>query len=119
LLSGFPLTRWWKTNIGLVPYSQMGYKIVDVSLSHGAEHHYEGTGGINQFYFGNAVNLTSNFSAGVNISYLFGSLTQKAGWNFLLRRMFLAPPAPQGQWWAIFISGTECNTPEGLLMITG
>jgi hypothetical protein len=81
---GFPLTRWWKTNIGLVPYSQMGYKIVDVDLSHGAEHHYEGTGGLNQFYFGNAVNFTSNFSAGINISYLFGTLTQKSRLEFPL-----------------------------------
>jgi hypothetical protein len=84
LALGFPITRWWKTNIGLVPYSQMGYKIVDVDLSHGAEHHYEGTGGLNQFFFGNAVNLTSNFSAGVNISYLFGSLTQKSRLEFPL-----------------------------------
>jgi hypothetical protein len=84
LAIGFPIARWWKTNIGLVPYSQMGYKIVDVDLSHGAEHHYEGTGGLNQFYFGNAVNLTSNFSAGINISYLFGSLTQKSRLEFPL-----------------------------------
>jgi hypothetical protein len=76
LAVGFPLSRWWKTNIGLVPYSQMGYNIVDVELAQGAEHYYEGSGGINQFFIGNAWNITRNISAGVNVSYLFGSLTQ-------------------------------------------
>jgi hypothetical protein len=76
LAISFPVSRWWKTNAGLVPYSQMGYNIVDVELAHGAEHYYEGTGGINQFFIGNAINLTSNLSAGINVSYLFGSLSQ-------------------------------------------
>lgn len=74
LAIGFPVARWWKTSFGLVPYSQMGYKLIDVDLQ--SEQYYEGTGGINQFFFGNAISLTKNLSAGVNISYLFGSLTQ-------------------------------------------
>ena len=39
LALGFPVTRWWKTSLGLVPYSHMGYKLIDVDLSQGAEHH--------------------------------------------------------------------------------
>ncbi len=76
LAIGFPLSKWWKTNIGLVPYSQMGYKIIDVDLSEQSEHYYEGSGGINQFFLGNAVRITDNLSAGVNISYMFGTLNQ-------------------------------------------
>ena len=76
LAIGFPVSRWWKTNFGLVPYSRMGYSIMDVDLASESEHYYEGSGGINQFFFGNALNLTKNLSAGVNISYLFGSLNQ-------------------------------------------
>jgi hypothetical protein len=84
LAIGFPVSRWWKTNIGLVPFSQVGYNIVDVELRQGTEHSYEGSGGINRFFIGNAVNLTSNFSAGVSISYLFGSLTRSARLDFPL-----------------------------------
>ncbi len=76
LALGFPVSRWWKANFGLVPYSRMGYSILDVDLATESEHFYEGSGGINQFFFGNALNLTRNLSAGVNISYLFGSLNQ-------------------------------------------
>lgn len=76
LALGFPVSRWWKTGFGLVPYSHMGYKLIDVDLSQQAEHYYDGSGGINQFFFVNALNLTRNISAGINISYLFGSLTQ-------------------------------------------
>lgn len=73
---GFPVSRWWKTGFGLVPYSQMGYKILDVDLSQQAEYYYDGSGGIDQFFFGNAINITKNLSAGVNLSYLFGTLSQ-------------------------------------------
>jgi hypothetical protein len=85
LAIAFPVSRWWNTSFGLVPYSQMGYKIIDVNLSQGSEEYYEGSGGINQFFFGNAINLTRNFSAGVNISYMFGSLTQQNRLLFPLR----------------------------------
>jgi hypothetical protein len=84
LAIGFPLSRWWKTSIGLVPYSRMGYNIMDVDLATESEQFYEGTGGINQFFFGNAINLTRNLSAGVTASYLFGSLTQSRRLGFPL-----------------------------------
>ncbi len=74
LAIGFPLSRWWKTGFGLVPYSRMGYDIIDVDLQ--SEQYYKGSGGINQFYFGNAWKISNNLSAGINLSYLFGSLTQ-------------------------------------------
>lgn len=73
---GFPISTRWKTNFGLIPYSQMGYKIMDIDLLNQAEYYYEGTGGLNQFFLGNAVQITRNISAGINVSYLFGSLNQ-------------------------------------------
>jgi hypothetical protein len=82
LAMAFPVNRWWRAGFGLVPYSQMGYNIVDVELVHGAEHFYEGTGGINQFYFANSIRLGPYFSAGVNASYLFGSLTRTSSLKF-------------------------------------
>src|SRR5204863_1162855 len=35
---------------------------------------YEGTGGVNRFFIGNAFTIKKNFSAGFNASYLFGTL---------------------------------------------
>lgn len=74
LAIGFPVSRWWKSSFGLVPYSKMGYKIIDVDLE--SEQYYDGSGGINQFFFGNALKITNNISAGVTVSYLFGTLNQ-------------------------------------------
>lgn len=54
----FPVTRWWGSSIGLMPYSAVGYAISDHSTLKSAgevEYLYEGSGGINQVYFGNAV----------------------------------------------------------------
>ncbi len=88
LAIGFPISRWWKTNFGLVPYSQMGYKLMHVDLQ--SDHYFEGEGGINQFFFGNAWQLTRNISAGVNVSYLFGSLSQNRDLTFHQRENMFA-----------------------------
>ena len=37
---------------------------------------FKGSGGINQFYFGNAFRLFKNLSVGVNASYFFGTIDQ-------------------------------------------
>ena len=76
LAIGFPISHWWKTSLGLVPYSQMGYDIVGEDRNLGVEYFHEGSGGINQFFLGNAFNLTQNISAGISVSYMFGSLNQ-------------------------------------------
>lgn len=72
----FPVAKWWGASFGLLPYSNVGYKIYDVKEqeSIGTVHYsYEGEGGINQLYLGNGFRI-KNFSAGVNVSYLFGDL---------------------------------------------
>jgi hypothetical protein len=54
----FPVQKWWGTSIGLLPYSSVGYAISDyrdLSNVGNVEYLYEGNGGINQLYFGNAV----------------------------------------------------------------
>jgi hypothetical protein len=73
---GFSVVQYWKTAIGFQPYSFINYSInenskyqdsVDVNFA------YIGTGGIYEFYWGNAFQLFMNFSLGCNISYLFGN----------------------------------------------
>ncbi len=79
LLFGFPVARWWKSSFGLLPYSMVGYKMLDSKIDENAgktNFLYEGNGGINQFYLGNSFSLTRNFSVGFNLSYLFGTISK-------------------------------------------
>lgn len=76
-LMGFPVSKTIKSSIGLIPYSNFGYRIVDITTEANVgkiSRVYEGGGGINQAYIGSSVGLGKRFSLGVNASYLFGSL---------------------------------------------
>ncbi len=76
LAFGFPVTKWWGSSIGLLPYSHVGYKISNyetLSEIGKIKYLYEGSGGLNQFYVGNAFQL-KNLSVGVNAAYIFGYL---------------------------------------------
>lgn len=76
LIFGFPVTKWWGASMGLLPYSSVGYNIIDTENLENIgllNYYYEGAGGFNQFYIGNAIKI-KNFSVGCNASFLFGSL---------------------------------------------
>ncbi len=54
----FPFKKWWVGSIGLIPYSTVGYKVSDhqdIANVGGVDFLYQGSGGINQFYFGNGI----------------------------------------------------------------
>lgn len=75
---GFPVLPWWKMGIGLLPYSNMAFKVVipnKTSQNVKYNKSYEGDGGLNQLYFGNAFEITKNLSFGVNAAYVFGRNT--------------------------------------------
>ena len=77
LQAGFPITRWWRTSISLLPFSDMGYDVTTSEEIPGAGtalKTYSGDGGLNQFVWGNGFRLFPNFSVGINASLLFGSL---------------------------------------------
>jgi len=81
LLFGMPVTRWWKTSVGLVPFSDVGYNVANYEEypnSGTVVRNYVGSGGINRFYWGNAFRITKNLSIGINASYLFGSMIREA-----------------------------------------
>jgi hypothetical protein len=81
LLFGMPVNRWWKTSLGLVPYSDVGYNVANYEEypnSGTVVRLYSGSGGINRLYWGNAFCLFKKFSIGLNISYLFGSMNREA-----------------------------------------
>ncbi|MCD6113119.1 MAG: hypothetical protein J7J86_07630 [Bacteroidales bacterium] len=79
LLFGFPITRWWKGSFGLVPFSNVGYKINTFKTYDEIgeiEYLYKGTGGINKCFIGNAFKIYKNLSVGFNTSYLFGTINK-------------------------------------------
>jgi hypothetical protein len=80
LLFGMPVTKWWRTSIGLVPYSKIGYNIASAGQVDKTKitRIYSGSGGINRFYWGNAFKILKNLSIGVNASYLFGSMNRES-----------------------------------------
>jgi len=85
LLFGMPVNKWWKTSLGLVPYSTVGYNVAtyDTYANVGRiERVYSGSGGINRLFWGNAFQPFKNFSIGANISYLFGSMDRAATVTF-------------------------------------
>ncbi len=79
IMIGFPLTRWWKTSVGIVPFSRIGFNYLENGLLGSNDNYnisYVGKGGTNEFYIGNAVEIAHHLSVGINVSYLFGSLDQ-------------------------------------------
>jgi len=77
LVFGFHITRWWGASIGMLPFSSMGYNISDYQTQQNfglMETQYQGSGGLNQFYIGNAFKLLKSLSIGFNTSYIYGTL---------------------------------------------
>jgi hypothetical protein len=76
---GIPVTKWWRSSIGLVPFSDVGYNVATIeSYPTGTVvRTYAGSGGINRFYWGNAIKIIKNLSVGFNFSYLFGSMERE------------------------------------------
>ncbi len=85
LLFGMPVTKWWRSSIGLVPYSDVGYSVLnyeDYQNSGTVLRLYQGSGGINRLYWGNALRIVKGLSVGFNMSYLFGSMIREASVYF-------------------------------------
>ncbi len=77
LLFGFPVTNWWRSSFGLLPFSGVGYNVVDSDILDNignVQYSFQGEGGLSNFYLGNAFRIGKHLSVGVNASYLFGSL---------------------------------------------
>ena len=75
----FPLLRGVGASAGLLPFSKVGYNFGGHRWIEGdgglfiVQH--RGTGGLSEMYTGIAWSPVTNFSVGLNVSYLFGSFT--------------------------------------------
>ena len=82
---GLPVTRHWRTSVGIIPFSDIGYGIEssDVIENIGnVNYMYSGKGGINQLYWGNAFKICKGLSIGLNASYMFGSVYATSNTEF-------------------------------------
>jgi hypothetical protein len=91
LLIGFPIARRWGVAAGIIPVSNGYYSIsqmikkgdseYDPLIGEYTEYHF-GDGSISDFFMGTGINFTKNFSAGINMTLLFGSLNRVNQFTF-------------------------------------
>jgi hypothetical protein len=78
-----PISKRWTTNVGLQPYTQVSYKttyrnaVVGSPSSDVSQNINNGVGGLYQAYWANGIDLNRNFSAGLQLSYIFGNRTDQ------------------------------------------
>ena len=68
----------WSLNVGLTPLSNVYYNIKSFSPQNATSFYYDitGKGSLSQLYFSNGIKLFQNFSMGLRISYIFGSIDE-------------------------------------------
>ena len=78
LAFGFPLMDGWGMAFGVSPYSKVGYDILTRSSYpfSDATVQYQGDGGFDRFYIGQAIEVLPGLSLGINGSYYFGSMAR-------------------------------------------
>lgn len=82
---GVPVTQHWRTSIGVMPFSDVGYNISEVQHVDNigdVTYTYSGEGGLNQLYWGNAFKICKGLSIGLNINYMFGSIFAESNTEF-------------------------------------
>lgn len=81
LSMAFPVNNYWRMSLGVTPYSKVSYQIDIVQPVEGGTGNYLtnviGSGGINKIFWGHGFKLKDNFSVGVEIDGLFGSISQE------------------------------------------
>ena len=62
----------------LIPYTAVGYNILDIDEEAGTASRYSGKGGLNKVFLSAGYrNLTDNISLGVDVNYNFGNIQNK------------------------------------------
>lgn len=82
---GLPVTPHWRTSVGVVPYSTVGYNIEDTKTIDNVgnvSYDYSAKGGLNQLYWGNAFKICKGLSIGLNASYMFGTISNTRNTSF-------------------------------------
>lgn len=86
LALAFPLTKWWKTAIGIMPYNDTEYESTHLgTLDDGTQVKtiYDGSGSIYRAFWGNGFNITPQLSVGFNLNYLYGDIDRGLKYDIL------------------------------------
>ena len=69
----------WNGTIGLSNYSNVGYNIYKQNVNSFQDGDYDiayqGTGGLNEFFFSNGFSVSDNFSVGLKLMFIFGNIS--------------------------------------------
>ncbi len=92
LSMAFPLSKWWKTALGILPLTDVSYQSVQTIAGEPwgeMKTLYEGNGGVTQFFWGNGFNILGGgdphkpaLRAGFNVNYLNGLITRAVTYDF-------------------------------------
>lgn len=76
----FKFNNWWGSGFGLKPLSTVRYQILQNQTYNGGTQSIsttiQGTGGLNEVYWGNGWQIGHHLSAGIRLSYIFGNITR-------------------------------------------
>lgn len=67
---------------GLIPYTSVGYRILDINTDLGRANRFTGKGGLNKVFLSAGYAVNRNFSFGVDFNYNFGNIQNR---NILFR----------------------------------
>ena len=76
LAMSFPVSKKLAFGLGLMPYSAVGYKIINVNDDEGTK--YVGSGNLNRFFAGFGYQIAKGLSFGADLSYNFGRIEKNA-----------------------------------------
>jgi hypothetical protein len=81
LVMGFPLAKGWGVALGVVPLSSGFYNVSETVVTGDAAigdyiSAHSGSGGFTNLFVGSGIKLNKNFSAGVNMTVLFGQVNR-------------------------------------------
>jgi len=91
LIMGFPLAKGWGFAMGIMPVSYGYYNISEDVAEGDADYdpltgpyttYHKGKGGLSNFFAGTGINITKNFSLGINTTIMFGTLERNYSLQF-------------------------------------
>jgi hypothetical protein len=77
LALAFPVSQKMSVGFGLIPYSSVGYNILNETVNQSQDTvstFYEGSGGLNKVFLGAGIKLSKNFNVGASAHFNFGNL---------------------------------------------
>lgn len=83
---GFPVAKNLGASFGYIPYSKVGYNVLNTVVSPtlgSIDYTYEGFGGLNNLYLGTGYKINENIALGVNANYFIGNIKKINKVNFL------------------------------------